>query len=119
MIENLLYDPGEGSYCYDDDTMLCVEMGRLYTWQAAVKAANEIDGWHLPSKQEWQELIELCGPDSSIAYLNIISDSVGFNPQWSGVRTSTGAYKAKDFKSTNYWSSSISDTRMGSLPSSS
>jgi uncharacterized protein (TIGR02145 family) len=110
MANNLRFDVGDGSYCYNDDPVMCNEMGRLYTWEAAVGAAGEIDGWHLPSKQEWQELVSFCGEDSAAAYLNLISDTIGFNPEWSGVRVSTGAFKAAGLQSANYWSSSLSDT---------
>jgi uncharacterized protein (TIGR02145 family) len=106
--DNLLLDVGEGSYCYDDDPKLCEEMGRLYTWSAARVAAKRIAGWHLPSKEEWEELTRKCG-DDSVAYNNIISDSIGFHPQWSGVRVSTGEYKAMELQTVNYWSSSAAE----------
>jgi uncharacterized protein (TIGR02145 family) len=109
MASNLLLDVGEGCYCYDDDPQLCDEMGRLYTWDAAQEAAQRIVGWHLPSKAEWEELIKHCG-DDSVVYHNIISDAVGFDPQWSGVRISTGEFKAREFQTVNYWSSSTADT---------
>jgi uncharacterized protein (TIGR02145 family) len=109
MAENLLYDVGDGCYCYENDPALCDEMGRLYTWTAALKASDEIWGWHLPSREEWQELIGFCGDDST-GYFNIISDEIGFNPQWSGVRVSTGVFKARGLGGVNYWSSSAPDT---------
>ena len=109
MAENLRYDSGEGCYCYRNDPALCDEMGRLYTWTAALKASDEIPGWHLPSREEWQDLIEFCGDDST-GYSNIVSDEIGFNPQWSGVRVSTGVFKARGLGGVNYWSSSAPDT---------
>ncbi len=109
MARNLLFDVGEGCYCYDDDPRLCAEMGRLYTWAAAQKAAEGIEGWHLPSRAEWEELIKYCGNEDE-AYENITSDAIGFNPQWSGVRVSTGVFKARELHTVNYWSSSTADT---------
>lgn len=114
MAANLRYDVGEGSYCYNDDSLQCEAMGRLYTWTAALAAADQIPGWHLPSREEWQELIAFCGPDSA-GYRMLVSSATGFNPQWSGVRTSAGEFKAGDFKSggfrgVNHWSSSSADT---------
>lgn len=109
MTTNLSLDIGSGSYCYDDDSLLCGEMGRLYTWTAAVEAAKRIPGWHLPSRAEWDDLISYCGGDS-IGYENIISEATGFNPQWAGVRISTGKFKAGEIQSVNYWSSSTADT---------
>jgi uncharacterized protein (TIGR02145 family) len=109
MIENLLFDVGQGTYCYQDDPDLCIEMGRLYTWAAAKEATDQIRGWHLPTRQEWEELISYCGGDSA-GYGKIVSDTVRFNPQWSGVRISTGVYKAGELKGVNYWSSTTADT---------
>lgn len=111
MARNLQYNIDDGSYCYDDDPALCDSMGRLYTWDAARKAADAIEGWHLPSREEWQELIGFCGTDSSVAYYCLVSDSLGFKPQRAGVRVSAGDYRGGDFNSTNYWSASVSDTR--------
>jgi uncharacterized protein (TIGR02145 family) len=110
MSDNLLLDVGEGCYCYDDDPKLCDDMGRLYTWSAAVRAAQAIDGWHLPSKAEWNELIKYCGDEDTVAYDNMISENTGFKPQWSGVRISTGTFKARELQTVNYWSSSTADT---------
>jgi len=109
MTTNLSIDVGAGCYCYDDDPLLCDEMGRLYTWAAAVEAAKRIAGWHLPSRAEWAGLIKHCG-DDSVAYENIISEAIGFDPQWSGVRISTGEFKARELQTVNYWSSSTADT---------
>lgn len=44
------------SYCYDDDFELCNATGRLYTFAAAAKACPI--GWHLPSKAEYETLIQ-------------------------------------------------------------
>lgn len=32
-----------------------------YTWDAAVRIAKDIPGWHLPSVDEWNEACEACG----------------------------------------------------------
>ena len=106
--ENLRYNVSEECWCYNDDPAECLEMGRLYTWATAVKAAEEIPGWHLPSKEEWQQLINYCG-DKSMAFYNIMSDSIGFYPQWAGVRLASGKYVAKGLGIVNYWSSTVSD----------
>jgi uncharacterized protein (TIGR02145 family) len=113
MAENLRYDSGDGFFCYDNDFTQCKEMGGLYTWTAAANAAGKIERWHLPSKQEWLELILYYGGDGSeednVAYANMMADERGFDPQWSGVRISTGIYKAKELKGVNYWSSTTSE----------
>jgi len=35
------------------------DFGRLYTWHEAMSVVP--NGWHLPSKAEWQELVDFCG----------------------------------------------------------
>ena len=77
------------SWCYDDKAKNCDLTGRFYTWAAAidsVKLATDADnpqkcgygkpcflpsrvqgicpeGWHLPSKEEWEVLIITAGGD--------------------------------------------------------
>ena len=109
MAENLKIDVGAGSYCYEDDPNQCIEMGRLYTWDAAKRASSQIKGWHIPTMNEWQELISICGGDTA-GYARITSERMGFHPSWSGVRISTGEYKGKEFHGVNYWSSTLADT---------
>jgi len=78
MAENLNYDNGAGSVCYDYDDERCATYGRLYTWAAAMDIGvqynyslwDESDvnhqgvcpaGWHLPNKDEWAQLIDFVG----------------------------------------------------------
>ena len=75
MAENLNFET-DNSWCYGDDPAYCDTYGRLYTWAAAVgRAADECgdghtcglgsgdirgvcpEGWHLPSRAEWDALI--------------------------------------------------------------
>lgn len=53
MAKNLNYKI-DGSVCYDDDDDNCDTFGRLYTWNAAMKACPS--GWHLPSREEFGTL---------------------------------------------------------------
>jgi uncharacterized protein (TIGR02145 family) len=54
MAENLNYKDKK-SWCYDDKKYNCKKYGRLYEWEAAVKACP--NDWHLPSNAEWDQLI--------------------------------------------------------------
>ena len=57
-------------YQYNDDTTL-IGFGKLYTWQAAQHACPV--GWHLPSVQEFEELLKtVCGGDLKKAYNALI-----------------------------------------------
>jgi len=53
MAENLNYDI-KGSKCYDNKPDNCAKYGRLYNWQTANTACP--NGWHLPSRAEWEAL---------------------------------------------------------------
>lgn len=92
MAENLNYDAGDSSYCYKDDNANCDKYGRLYTWNAAIKAAPP--GWHLPSKEEWETLIQSFGGIDSVAFAQMIQGGEsGFNALTTiGSRDESGAY---------------------------
>ena len=53
MAENLRYK-SEGSLCNEDSLHHCEKYGRLYSWNAAMKACPT--GWHLPSESEFETL---------------------------------------------------------------
>ena len=44
------------NWCYNNEPDYCKKFGRLYNWEAAQKVCPE--GWHLPTAEEWLELIE-------------------------------------------------------------
>ena len=54
MAENLNYAGGGIGHCYEDVPENCEVGGRLYKWDVAKKVCPE--GWHLPSKAEFQTL---------------------------------------------------------------
>jgi uncharacterized protein (TIGR02145 family) len=54
MADNLNFQT-EGSWCYEGNSENCKNWGRLYSWDAAMKACP--DGWHLPDNEEWNKLI--------------------------------------------------------------
>ena len=55
MAENLAFSIDSGIGSWNRDTTY----GFLYTWETAMKAAP--DGWHLPTKDEWEILIDYLG----------------------------------------------------------
>ncbi|SHH69376.1 major paralogous domain-containing protein [Fibrobacter sp. UWH9] len=63
MAENLNYQTGE-SKCYDNKPENCDKYGRLYVWSEAVTACP--DGWHLPNKQELEDLKITAGQKAGI-----------------------------------------------------
>lgn len=52
-------DCGEGIYFNKDNGEY------YYTWDAAKRIADKIRGWHLPSREEWDELVEATGNDAA------------------------------------------------------
>jgi uncharacterized protein (TIGR02145 family) len=73
MAENLRYNI-EGSWCYDNDEANCQDYGRLYTWDAAKKACPT--GWHLPTREEWQELVRAVDPNAQLKDITLGRDGV-------------------------------------------
>lgn len=64
-VKNLDVDDGLGGiYAYDNDESNVATYGRLYTWDAAMRVAASIDGWHLPSDAEWTTLMDYLGGTS-------------------------------------------------------
>ena len=59
MCQNMKYDMGEGSDCYDQDETNCMLKGRLYDQATAKKECPE--GYHLPSDNDWKELESYIG----------------------------------------------------------
>lgn len=58
MDKNLDVDDGEGGITRNPDHP---EYGCYYTWEAAMRIAGKIPGWHLPTVQEWDMLAVIAG----------------------------------------------------------
>lgn len=87
------------SWCYNDDPAQCSESGRMYSWDEAKKVCPS--GWHLPSRDEWIDMIEGVGGyvdfptkttvgDPSVAYTALTTGS--FSAILGGSRTPAGKY---------------------------
>ncbi len=118
MAENLRYDAGEGSYCYEYNDARCVTYGKLYTWDAAMRSCPA--GWHVPTLREFETMISgIGGPDVAGGKLKDYEQSlwrevnvgatneVGFNALPAGRRYDSGlfagaGYYAQFFASTEY-----------------
>lgn len=65
MTKNLdIDDGGEGIKTYDftnDPVLSSLGIQYYYTKEAAQRLANSIDGWHLPTRDEWNTLINYVG----------------------------------------------------------
>tara|TARA_R110000765_G_scaffold426440_2_gene542072 strand:+ start:264 stop:893 length:630 start_codon:yes stop_codon:yes gene_type:complete len=93
MAENLRYDI-EGSYLNPKNPSL--EYGRLYNWDAAMKAVPK--GWHLPSDKEWTILQDSISGSEIEPAMKSITD---WNNNGNG--TNTSGFNA--FPAGNYYNS--------------
>jgi len=114
MAENLNYEVGGQSYCYNNSADSCAKYGRLYTWAAAVGKSEEEcgpgksckltgvvrgvcpEGWHLPDTTEWNTLYKAMGSSlyamQAKGYENWpnATDAYGFSALPAGYRDGDG-----------------------------
>lgn len=90
MTENLNYNTGS-SWCYDNISSNCDKYGRLYNWSTALSACPI--GWHLPSKSDFETLLNNVGGRGSNAYNALIEGgSSSFSALLGGWRFSSGSF---------------------------
>jgi uncharacterized protein (TIGR02145 family)/uncharacterized repeat protein (TIGR02543 family) len=115
---NLNYDV-DGSKCYNNEPDSCEKYGRLYTWEAAMKACPV--GWHLPDTTEWNTLVSFAG-GSNTAVRKL--DDYGFAALPGGSGNSVGNFGNAGYvgywwsatKGDNYaWSRSIGQQMQGEV----
>ncbi|HCT29489.1 MAG TPA: hypothetical protein DIW31_01870 [Bacteroidales bacterium] len=105
MAENLNIEV-PGSWCYDNNPDKCKKYGRLYTYEAAIK--NCPKGWHLPTDEEWTQLINKLGGEEVAGKEMKISGSSGFNALLGGSRIPMGSFGLMDTYGC-FWSSTKYD----------
>jgi uncharacterized protein (TIGR02145 family) len=71
-----------GSWTYNGTKANGDKYGRLYTWAAAQKVCPA--GWHLPSSNEWEQLVKALGGEEVAGEKIKINGSSGFNAQMAG-----------------------------------
>ncbi|MCL1956762.1 MAG: hypothetical protein FWF63_05525 [Fibromonadales bacterium] len=54
--------PTRGNRCYNNKDANCEKYGRLYEWGDAIRICP--DGWHLPTRAEWNTLVSHIGDDA-------------------------------------------------------
>jgi uncharacterized protein (TIGR02145 family) len=76
-------DEGEGYFeCYGNKYANCKKYGGLYNWEWAMNICPK--GWHLPSKAEWEELIDYAGKNVAGKHLKA---ATGWNNNGNGQDT--------------------------------
>ena len=145
MAENLNFETDE-SVCYHDSVEYCDKYGRLYTWAAAMDSAGTWstsgkgcgygntcsvastgsatlvrgvcpEGWHLPTKTEWETLFNAVGGESTAGkVLKSTSgwddngngtDAFSFSALPAGFRYYNGSYYGEG-DNADFWSSTES-----------
>jgi uncharacterized protein (TIGR02145 family) len=118
MAENLNYET-DSSFCYKDSDEYCEKYGRLYTWDAVVDVCP--DGWHLPSKAEWETLITAVGGQATAGKMlkstsgGKGTDAFGFSALPAGYRVKGGGYLYAGAH-TFFRSSTVSSTEINNGP---
>lgn len=119
MSENLSVDDGgEGIITFNSVISYDYELGpqTYYTWSAAMRVANSIPGWHLPSAAEWDELMSATDYQSVKSTYgwssNNGTNTTGMNILPVGRVDPYGSYVSQRGIEANIWSStSISDSQ--------
>ncbi|MCB0548907.1 MAG: hypothetical protein KDD19_15110 [Phaeodactylibacter sp.] len=109
MAENLNYRT-ENSWLYENKPENGDEYGRLYTWDAAMKACPP--GWSLPSALEWRRMAQSFGgvvedsKDKGAGAYEALSKNgeSNFDALLGGIRLVTGSFKRLG-ENGQYWSS--------------
>jgi len=103
MTENLNFKT-DNSWCYGNDESNCQKYGRLYDWNAAMKACPS--GWRLPTDEDWDDLVEVAG--GKVAGKKLKSktdwdgtDDFGFSALPGGNRYTVGGFD--DVGGGGYW----------------
>ena len=147
MAENLNYET-DNSFCYNDSAEYCEKYGRLYTWAAATDSAGVWgengkgcgyakhcttaypvrgvcpEGWHLPTKNEWNTLSTAVGGQTTPGkvlkstsgwytddvYHGNGTDAFSFSALPAGYRSYTGLYDLAGYYA-YFWSSTARDSR--------
>ncbi len=66
MAENMRYDASSNPCLISSDDADCSQYGRRYTWAVATADLCP-SGWHLPTREEWQELVDTIHGDYLIS----------------------------------------------------
>jgi uncharacterized protein (TIGR02145 family) len=137
MAQNLNLET-QNSRCYNNDSSLCNKYGRLYNWMETVdKPWSECDlttscslpsivqgicpvGWHVPTKEEYETLIEFAGGFSSSQNLkttdgwneiSVSNDTYGFSALPAGERNCIDPCHYEGEKETTaFWTSTENHT---------
>ncbi len=102
MAENLNLELDEGCWVYEENSLYGEWFGRLYTWDAAMQACP--DGWHLPSNEEWEAMIQFFGGEKEAYHKLLESGEKSFNARFAGYRSHDGIFLSIE-RAADFWTS--------------
>lgn len=110
MADSIANSLADSSWCYGDSRDSCTKYGRLYSWSVANKICPK--GWHLPTKAEWDTLVNSTGGAKAGTALKSASgwlasagtDSYGFSALPAGERFDEAFLGIPD--EADFWSAS-------------
>lgn len=133
MCQNLKFDIGEGSSCYEGEETNCMLKGRWYTYDAAKRACPE--GYRLPSDDEWKALESFLGMDKAdldkrynrnsgtIGTFLKMDGGLGFDAEFAGVVNPNGndsyfdtqvyLWTSTEINETTAWARVLEDKKVG------
>jgi uncharacterized protein (TIGR02145 family) len=97
------------SYCYENKEDNCTKYGRLYPFEAALKACPR--DWHLPSREECQTLIDYLGGEEVAGKELKEGGSSGFDAQIAGGRAYKGTFDSLGMYGSFWCSEAESDNK--------
>lgn len=106
-MRNNLSIPVTNSFWYERDSVVNRSDGRLYFFSAALSACPP--GWHLPTDEEWQVLINRYGGDSLAANELLRGGSSGMELTLAGYRSANSSNDlfGKKGEQGFYWTSTV------------
>ena len=106
MADNYRRKPASGnSWIYEDREVNLAKFGYLYDLNTAIASAPK--GWHVPTKEEWEDVINTLGGDSKKVYGQLKpGGETGFEALFGGERLSRGAFNNLN-ACAHFWSSTI------------
>ncbi len=108
MAENLVLKTDSDSYVYANDENNGVKYGRLYKWKVATTVCPE--GWRLPSKTDFETLLNNFGGEGKKSYKALITDGTsGFSALFGGAKCLWDDTESDIGKDAYFWTSSEKD----------
>jgi uncharacterized protein (TIGR02145 family) len=93
MAENLAYKVETACWAYDDDNSNVSKYGYLYNYETAKNVCPTTDGWRLPTKSDFDELLQNTGNNHGERYTTLMKNGKsGFATLNSGWRNLNDTY---------------------------